>query len=232
MSAGYPPPPFPPGQGVPPPLAPAARRKSPLAILALVLGGGFLALLLCGGLVVGFGWYAATGSQETVSEAERGLVPTVEQLSPWLDPDFVPRSDAGQLTKTRYFDGSTEVSYEYEHADEARPLYVMSGVHFEASPSDASTTYVALSASFGIGLQWGADGPMEQEERNDLFAWGDESRLTLLVYNGQTIGNFFVARKGSRVVYFIVSGLYFDEPEALAELLQPHLDRLDAHVEE
>ena len=62
-----------------------------------------------------------------------------------------------------------------------------------------------------------------------LFAWGDESRYGQLQAAGQPFGNIFVARKGNRVVYCVFSGVYFDDAEAIAELLTPALDRLDAY---
>ena len=74
------------------------------------------------------------------------------------------------------------------------------------------------------------------EERNDLFAWGDESRLAVILVGvgggvgvgGKPAGNLFIARKGADVFYLLVAGVCFDRQEAFASLVRPTLARIEA----
>ena len=88
-------------------------------------------------------------------------------------------------------------------------------------------TYSALWTGTMLGTRLGGGVSITIEERNELFKWGDQSRLAILKSNGLSIGNIFVARKGKSCFFMILYGVYFDDSESLKELLLPTLSLLE-----
>ena len=123
--------------------------------------------------------------------------------------------------RRRLIDGSAEVNYEYE--SESPPLYVSTSISLEKDNRDAITTYTSQSVGGSVGLSIAGDG-LKMEERQDLLAFGDQSKSQLLTMNGKPVGNFFITRKGPRVLMVIFSGVYFDDPEALRSVMEPKLE--------
>ncbi len=66
-------------------------------------------------------------------------------------------------------------------------------------------------------------------EHNDIYEWGDESKFVILKSNGEPYGNIFTCRKGKKVFYVIWNGVYFDDPVWAADLLDPVMERVQAH---
>jgi hypothetical protein len=94
--------------------------------------------------------------------------------------------------------------------------------------SDAKTTYVSLWGGTKVAFYVFGEVQVDLQEKNELFRWGDESRFGLLLADGRPFGNVFVAKKEKRVVYLLVSGIYFDDTESFSAFLSPYLERLDA----
>ena len=74
---------------------------------------------------------------------------------------------------------------------------------------DARGSYAA--AGFGMKLGVEVDDDLTQQDRNDLFRWGDQSQCVLLLNNGKPVG------------------AVFDKPWTLRDLLTPVLQRLDQY---
>jgi hypothetical protein len=183
-----------------------------------------LAAVGTAGLLVGLGLvFNASGESEPLTAYERALLLDIEHLCGWLK-NFEPDISRERATKTRYFDDSYELEYIYDVPAENAP-YLSYSITFEGSETDARTTYASFWGGTHIGLFVG-EGELGFRETNELFSWGDESKFGTLTLDGRPFGNVFLARDGDKVVYFLVSGIYFDEQMWVEAVLLPYLDRL------
>ena len=211
----------------PVPITHLPPRRSTATLVCWSIGLATLCIAALAAIVIGLGaLFYYTSEEEPVSPQERELVVQAGELAPLLEGVEVDPA-AESIVKTRYFDGSFDIDYEYTHPGE-QPLYVQSSVHFEPSVSDARTTYRALGVGLTMGLSLSGE-EIEQAERNDLLKWGDESRCAILTAQGQPVGNFFVARQDRRVFHVLISGHVIEDPQALRELVEPHLKRLESY---
>jgi hypothetical protein len=204
------------------------KRRSPWLIVLLVLGLGFMAVVGLIVLVAAAGaFFLYTAEEQPFTDKDRQVVVTVDDLMGVVE-DFSPDHDAETTGKSKYIDKSYEIEYEYEHPDEDQPLFLHSSVSVEPSVSDAKTTYMSVKMGMSIGLS--ASGEDAQlVDRDDLFQWGDESRCALVTSGGFNVGNFFVARKGTRVFCLMITGHAFDDRESLEKLVKPKLERLESY---
>lgn len=130
--------------------------------------------------------------------------------------------------RIRYFDGSHELTYEYQTPDseEENALYISVIVSVERSTSDALTTHGAQKVGLTIGLK---SNGIEAREVKDFFAYGDSSTFSILEKDGHPIGNVFTTRDGKRVFVLTLSGMYFDDPETFKELIEGRLKKFSAY---
>jgi hypothetical protein len=172
-----------------------------------------------------------TGTSVALADGERELVLDITHLTGWI-PDYSPNRAAETVQKTRYIDDSFEIEYVYAIPEDDGAPYLSYSVTFEPSETDASTTYVSLWGGTRVAFYAFGGTQVEVQEKNEIFRWGDESRFGLLLTEGRPFGNVFVAKKGKRVVYLLLSGVYFDDPENFSGLLTPYLEKLDAFTVE
>lgn len=192
------------------PVKPAASKARWLAIPAVILLGGTTLY----GCFVGFDVAPEPG--------DRDLVVTVEDVTAGMDFTKDPARES--LKRTWYIDGSREVVYEYDGSDGTLPVYVSSQVTRTASRSDADGEYLGMklgaSAVFRV---IGED--VTEVPRDDLLKWGDKSTSVLLTVPGGKVGNVFVAQRGNKVFMVMVTGIYFDEKEAIEKAFLPKLGK-------
>jgi hypothetical protein len=185
--------------------------------------------LACGGVGTGFYFVFIHEFDEPVTATDRGMVITAERLADFA-PNLQPDSSRGNLRKARHLDGSRELTYEYESAEgAAKTLFVNHQIGVEGSAQDAQYAYGGLGIGTNIGFRLGGAGEMRQVERNDLWRWGDDSKCALLMNGDAKVGNLFMARKGRRYFSLMIVGVYFEDPQAIQELLGPMLQRLDSY---
>jgi hypothetical protein len=134
-----------------------------------------------------------------------------------------------KFTRTKYFDGSHELTYEYETPDseEENALYMNVTVTVEKTTSDAWTSKGAGEIGMKFGLK--ASG-VEQREIKDFYRYGDTSSFFILEKDGHPIGNMFSVREGKRVYVVILSGMYFDDAAAWKELMEERLRKFSAYA--
>jgi hypothetical protein len=203
---------------------PQARPRPWIWILALIPAG----LLASVVTVIGLGaLFNMSGTSVALAAEERELVVDISHLKEWME-GYSPDPAGETLEKTRYIDDSYEIEYVYDLPENDEAPYLSYTLTFEPSTSDASTTYVSLWGGTKVAFYVFGDVQVDVQEKNELFRWGDESRFGLLVAEGRPFGNVFVAKKDKRVVYLLVSGIYFDDPESFSSFLTPYLERLDA----
>ena len=201
------------------------RRRVWLWLLFLI-PMGIVATL---GFVVGLGIvFNMTGEVTTPSEEEQALVLNIDHVTGWM-ADYRPDLGRETLTKTRYVDDSYEIEYTYDVPEDDAAPYLSYTLTFEPSSSDATTTYASYWGGTQVAFMMFGAVDVTVEENNELFNWGDQSRFGILTSEGKPFGNVFVARKESLVVYFILSGIYFDDPEEIDALLEPYLTKLQTY---
>jgi hypothetical protein len=180
------------------------------------------------GAVIGLGaLFNLTGTSVALAAGERELVVDISHLTGWME-GYTPDLSGETLQKTRYIDDSFEIEYVYDLPEDDEAPYLSYSVTFEPSESDASTTYVSLWGGTKVAFYVLGEVQVDVQEKNELFRWGDESRFGLLLAEGRPFGNVFVAKKGKRVVYLLISGIYFDEAASFTDFLGPYLEKLDA----
>jgi hypothetical protein len=133
------------------------------------------------------------------------------------------------FNRTRYFDGSYELTYEYHTPDseQQNALYISVTVTVERTLSDALTSHGAEEVGLTIGLK--ANG-VKEREIEDFYKYGDKSRFAVLEKDGKPIGNIFSVREGKRVFLLIMSGMYFEDAAAFKELIEGRLKKFSAYV--
>ena len=208
----------------PTPLPQKDRPRPWIWILALIPIG----LVASVAAVIGLGaLFNLSGTSVALASDERELVVDISHLKEWME-GYAPDPAGETIEKTRYIDDSYEIEYVYDLPENDEAPYLSYTVTFEPSTSDASTTYVSLWGGTKVAFYVFGEVKVDVQEKNELFRWGDESRFGLLVADGRPFGNVFVAKKDKRVVYLLVSGIYFDDSESFSSFLTPYLERLDA----
>ena len=204
----------------PPPPAPKKMKLWP--IILAVIG---LTCLTGSGLVAAFVAIDKSTSNQPVTETDRALLVTTDDLAERVE-DFEVKAGVEQLKKKKSFDGSTSLEYEYKPPGGG--MFISSSVTAERTASAASTNYASLRVGHGIGFSMSADKATKMEERDDLFKWGDESHHALITHNGKPVGNLFAARKGKHIYTFMIVGVYFSETDTLEDLLLSKLNQVTA----
>lgn len=189
------------------------KKKFPWWIV--IVGGCLLLAILL--LAMVFGWFE---KELPVTEQDRQAVLTAKILSEWVD-DLSVDASKETLRKTRDFDGSHLLSYEYDADD----LYVLCEIYVETSTAEARASY----AGSGVGLDIGASFSDADFREKELMTWGDQSRCGLIYVEGSPGGNYFTCRKGKRVLMLMFSGVYFEESTPLRSLLEPILRNFNTY---
>jgi hypothetical protein len=193
---------------------------------------GLAVLAVVGLAALGY-FYFFHDIEAPVTAADRQVVITAQHLAKF-EPTLRPDPALGKYRKVRHLDGSRELTYEYETPEEAEDwLYIECVVSVEPTVADARAAYAGLSLDTrpAIHVVGAAGGGSElgQVVRNDLWRWGDASRSVLLTSEGETVGNFFMARKGRRYFTLVIVGISFDQPEVIRQVLAPLLGRLESY---
>lgn len=167
------------------------------------------------------------GKTLPVRDVDEAVVLRASDLEQWMEETAEPIDESqATISHTRDLFGVEEIAYEY--SKDGSSLFVNSTVTIDPKVQDARTTFNVTKLGLGVGVAIEAKGGMTKEERNDLFSWGDESASYVLNMNGSPVGNAIVARKGSRTFFVIFAGVYFDDADALEEVLEPQLTALEA----
>lgn len=208
------------------PPAPRNDRRRVWLWLIFLIPMGLVATV---GFIVALGIvFNMTGEVETPTEEEEALVLNIDHVTGWM-ADYRPDLARETLTKTRYVDSSYEIEYTYDVPEDEGAPYLSYTLTFEPNATDATTTYASYWGGTQVAFFMFGSAEVTVEENNELFSWGDQSRFGILTSEGAPFGNVFVARKDSLVVYFILSGIYFDDPDEIGALLEPYLAKLQGY---
>jgi hypothetical protein len=200
-----------------PPAYPPPRKSGTLKVLLII--GACVFLGLAG--LVGLGLLMNTSTEtRALTSQERARVFTIDDLSEWM-PQYEINRAFEKSGYEHYLDGSYELSYDYEHTD---TLYVTCTLTVEKNTNDAKASYTGAKIGGGIGTKMAGDG-FREEAHDDLFRWGDESSFVTIIGPNGPVGNRLLARKGTRVIFIQISGVYFSTSEDIHELLDEPLKR-------
>lgn len=179
------------------------------------------ALLLCGGFIA----LVVAGGDTEVQPGDRGLLLTADDVVGQF-PEFEPIPARESMSRRGLF-GATELEYTYEYEDGDDPLvYIYSQASLETDASSATSTYGFVKAGARIGL--GVEDA--QFEEKDFFSWGQESEfLALLGPDGTIAGGMFIGRDGRRVWLATWAGIIVDDRETARALLEPSLQRFERY---
>lgn len=211
------------GPPSPPVEGPPSQRKSRTLLyvfLALFMAAGGGVVLFVGGGAL----FMLTAKEVPVTVADKEAVLDIADVALWLD-GFSPDSSKESLKKTKYLDKSYAIEYVYDDSLNDEAPYLMCSISVEPATSDARISYESVKVGFGLGFS-GEPG-VKRVARNDLFRWGDKSEFSLLEADGLSFGNLFVGRKGKRVYMITVSGVFFDDPVEIRDLLGEKLRALE-----
>ena len=205
----------------PPAPAPKKRRSPALAIL-LGVGIPCVSCSLIGLCIAVIAFFP--GKPLPIDDADRAVVLRATDLAEW-SPGMETDETIATFEKTKDLFGVYGIEYEY--SSDPAGLFVNTTVSLEPSVSDAQTTFSVTKLGLNVGVAIETKDGMTKIERNDLFSWGDESANYLLQMDGSTVGNAVVVRKGRRTFFVIFAGIYFEDPEDLEAVLEPHLTALE-----
>ena len=171
---------------------------------------------------------AACGSEMPVGDAEKALFVRAGDLVDYGLESSNARYE--RFTKTRLFDGSVQVEYEYEVPEKApgNRLFVYSCVTVERKKADAIASQGVEQAGIAVGLL-GTD--VSLEEVPGFFAYGDSARFyEIKNKEGAKVGNYFTAREGAKVYSLVIAGFYTDDREIWAEMIGDKLKRFSSYT--
>lgn len=187
--------------------------------LALIVAATVVGVLMLAAVVVGIGWMAVKGVKTNAPTAEeRKLVVTPEAFAEF-GQTLDPRCDSLKTTNT--FGLSKEI--EYEHECQSPGIYIRSTASISATAHDARQTWLLLIGGYKAGVAI-AGSEIKVEPRENLVTFGDQRYGAMLRRAGEDVGNVFVIRQGRVVHSLLVTGLYFDEPDAVRDLLAPVIE--------
>ena len=202
----------------PPPEGQGRRRN--FGILGLVLGLVLIVMVLLFTLFFTAIFFLMSEEELEPSESDLARLLGLEDLQAVGYPFTV---EPGECTTkmVESFDGSTEITYECEPADNS--FYLESTVYYEPDTNDVLLGYKATRLGLKLGLL--AEEDVEVVPAATRLEWGDESTFEVMTVEGSPSGFLFLARRGNHHLMYVVSGVDATEltPEATA-----NTDRLAA----
>lgn len=131
-----------------------------------------------------------------------------------------------KFDKTKYFDGSEDIEYEFEPPETEAVIYLAETITYEPKKSDARFGRAAEGSVIGLALK--AQG-LEMVEVPNFYQYGDSSNFYALKKDGENVGNYFTVLEGGKVFSFLVSGVYFDDADTWREVVEPKLKNFSSY---
>ncbi|MEM1264252.1 MAG: hypothetical protein AAGH76_17770 [Pseudomonadota bacterium] len=159
--------------------------------------------------------------ERPIRDGDRHFVVTAAALEPYgyEMPDDVARYES--LKRTRWFDNTEELEYEYNATGMAGLPYVYSLTEWHPSKTDACTSYAA--GNIGVGL-----GGSAIESLDDEFSYGDKSQYGLMTDDGEVYGIYFAMCHDKQAFMLMLTGVVFDNGDQFARFIEPVLANIEA----
>jgi hypothetical protein len=159
-----------------------------------------------------------------VTDGDRAVLVGADVLIDYFS-DYAPAPGAEVVRKLRYLDGTYEIDLEYDVPDDPEQPFLSTTVNIERTLKDAFVMFEMSWNGTRLGLNV-YDTDLGLREDNDFFSYGDRSRHAFIVFENEPAGNLFASQINKKVFVFMISGFYFDDSEAFADLLLPRLEEL------
>lgn len=162
-----------------------------------------------------------------VEAQEKALVLRASDLAPF-GYGLEKTEQFETFSKTRFFDGSREINYEFQtpETEADNPLYMNVTLTFEKKQSDALVSHGVERTAVAAGMRVAG---IKSRKIDEFYAYGDSSTFYVLEMDGKPVGNMFLTRDGKKIYLIIMSGFYFDDPGAWKELVEEKLRRFSAY---
>jgi hypothetical protein len=170
----------------------------------------------------------ACGSSLPVREDEKALFVRAGELTEYGLESADARYET--FTKTKLFDGSFQVEYEYEVPENApgSHVFLYSCITVERKKSDAIASQGVEQAGIAIGML-GSDVSLVEVE--NFYTYGDSARFYDIKNKaGAKVGNYFTARDGAKVYSVIIAGFYTEDREIWVEMIGDKLERFSSYT--
>lgn len=163
---------------------------------------------------------------EPLTEQEKALFPRGGELSGYGISYRAPERYE-TFSKETGFDGARTLDYTFEtpKKTDEHTLFLSGTLTLDRNLSDALLTEGAQRT----GLRLGFSKEVEERELAKSGAFGDSSKLSLLIRHGKPFGNLFLTRNGTTTYLMVLSGLYFEDEASWREFIGPRLKRLAAY---
>ena len=143
--------------------------------------------------------------------------------------DYTPDASRETVLRHRYVDRSLDIDYTYGRTD-GDGLYVKCTLSLEPTPAQAEAFSRRLWKLPPQQQKMFGGREVQLVERNDIFRWGNQSRLGVIQSAGRPAGNLFVARRGRAVFCLLIAGACFQQAEAFSSLVSPVLARVERYA--
>jgi hypothetical protein len=171
---------------------------------------------------------ASCGSELPIRDNEKSLFVRAGDLTDYGLESADARYE--KFTKTKLFDGSVQVEYEYEVPETAAGdhVFLYSCVTIEHKKADAIASQGVEQAGIAVGLL-GTDVSLKEVE--GFYAYGDSARFYEITNKeGAKVGNYFTTREGAKVYSLIIAGFYTEDREIWVEMIGDKLKRFSAYT--
>ena len=206
---------------------PRKRRSTRTALLISLAGAVVLAAMM----YFGYDRFLAWTSKELpfLPEDRRAVLTTDDLLTVY--PGLMPAASAERCWKTRYVDHTWDLSYEYDHPDSQRWLYLYSSFGYFGGEADARTQFALLLLDDCDSLlsgDWGEGWTLEREDAG--YRFGQQSRHWTIRCEGDLVGHQLILRQGRRIFFLLLYGDHHLDEGELKGLVLPVLERLTRFV--
>ncbi|MDB4470119.1 hypothetical protein N9046_07290 [Akkermansiaceae bacterium] len=171
-------------------------------------------LLIVFGIQIAFWVFSASEFDPSTSQKESVI--TIDYASEF----FLIDRDAGveEWDFERFIDGSIQIYYLY--VDESTSLDCTISV--ERNRGDALASYIAEWQTLKLRNKF-SEVKIEIEAKDEVFAWGDDSKFGFQLADDTRNGFAFIARKDNKIYFVDAWGLLLEDPEEISEFITPKL---------
>jgi hypothetical protein len=148
---------------------------------------------------------------------ERKLVVNAETLAEF---GVTPNPKCDSIHRTGAF-GTKQIQYERDC--DTPDVYAQSLAQVNPSSLEARQSFVMLVATMKGGMRL-AGRELNVEPHPELLTFGDQRYSAIIKYGNDPRGNMFVFRQGRVVHSLIITGIYFDDPKTVRDLLGPVIE--------
>ncbi|MEM9281745.1 MAG: hypothetical protein AAGA96_07965 [Verrucomicrobiota bacterium] len=220
------PPPLPTGPPPVPKDGAAAERAASVrkrTVLSIVIAVAVIVVGF-GALVIGIGaLYFVTADELAMTPELESAVVTIHDMEKWFEIEVRPELEEWETEY--YFDRSANVMYFYDDSDAG--IYLNCNLTYEPKSSDARMMYQLEWGGLKLGNRLGPGEDIELEDASELFAWGDQSKFAFQNLEGERYGFAFLGRKRGKIFFIDSWGLVLEDPDEIADFLQPHLEAFE-----